>query len=105
MVNLFLLAAAILCVLGFAWLALAMDAHWKQVRSDKASAKTVRVLRYLGGTSVFTSLLFCLAADHPTMASLVWVMLLAGSALVVAFTFTWRPRLFVPLIMWVRPAA
>ena len=105
MVNLFLLAAAIFCVLGFAWLALAMDVHWKQVRNDKASQNTVRLLRYLGGTSVFASLLLCLMEDHPSMAALVWVMLLAGSALVVAFTFTWRPRLLAPLISWVRTQA
>ena len=104
MVNLFLLAAAILCVLGFAWLALAMDVHWKQVRSDKPSQNTVRLLRYLGGACVFASLLFCLMADHPTMASLVWIMLLAGSALTVAFTFTWRPSVFALIIGWVKIA-
>ena len=105
MANLLLLVAILLCVIGMAWLALAMDTHWKQVRSDKASEKTVRVLRYLGGTSVFASLLFCLAVDHPTMASLVWVMLLAASALIVAFTFTLRPRLLAPLVGWVRVAS
>ncbi|RYY04634.1 MAG: DUF3325 domain-containing protein [Gammaproteobacteria bacterium] len=105
MANVLLLIAILLCVLGMAWLALAMEAHWKQVRSDKVSEKTVRLLRYLGGASVFASLLFCLAVDHPTMASLVWIMLLAASALIVAFTFTLRPRLLAPLVGWVRVAS
>jgi len=103
--NVLLLIAILLCVLGMAWLALAMEAHWKQVRSDNPSEKTVRLLRYLGGASVFASLLFCLAVDHPTMASLVWIMLLAASALIVAFTFTLRPRLLAPLVGWVRVAS
>jgi len=102
MVNLYLTAAAVLCVLGLGWLSLTIDAHWKQVRKDKPSRQTIHVLRYLGWTALFASLLLCLAADHPTMASLVWIMLLAASALTVAFTFTLRPRLFAPLIGWVK---
>lgn len=104
MVNLLLTAATVLCVLGFAWLALAMDVHWKQVRNDQPSASTAKVLRVLGSLSLFASLVLCLFTAHASMASLVWVMLLAASALIVAFTFTWRPRLFSLLIVWVKVA-
>lgn len=91
--NLLLLAATVLCVSGMAWLALAMDVHWKQVNDGAIAAKTVRSLRVLGYIALFFSLVCCLAVDHATMASLVWIMLLAGSALTVAFTLSWRPRL------------
>ena len=102
MVNLLLTAATVLCVLGFAWLALAMEVHWKQVRNDQLSASTAKVLRVLGSLSLFISLVLCLFTDHASMASLVWVMLLAAAALIVAFTFTWRPRLFSLLIVWAK---
>jgi len=31
-------------------------------------------------------------ADRPSMAALVWIMLMAGSAVAVALTLSWRPR-------------
>ncbi|ACE84258.1 DUF3325 domain-containing protein [Cellvibrio japonicus] len=100
MANLLLLAAVILGICGMGWLALAMDSHWKQVRSGLPSPATVRLLRYLGGTSLFISLVFCLAVDHATMASLVWVMLLAVAALTIALVLAWQPRLLAPLVLW-----
>ncbi len=104
MVNLLLAAATVLCVLGFAWLALAMEVHWKQVRNDQPTQGTAKILRILGSLSLFVSLVLCLFTDHASMASLVWVMLLAAAALIVAFTFTWRPRLFSLLIVWAKAA-
>lgn len=105
MVNLLLAAATLLCVLGCAWLALAMDVHWKQVRTDQPSESTAKVLRVLGSLSLFASLVLCLFTDHASMASLVWVMLLAAATLIVAFTFSWRPRLFSVLIVWAKTAS
>lgn len=102
MVNLFLIVAFILCVSGLAWFALAMEVHWKQVRTDQLSKSTVKIMRYLGGAALFASLLFCLAADHPSMASLVWIMLLAASALIIAFTLSWCPGLLALLVVWVK---
>ena len=90
--NLLLLATIILCVSGMAWLALAMDVHWKQVNTGMPSLKNVRKLRIVGYAALFISLVCCLVVDHPTMASLVWIMLLAGSALTIAFTLSWRPH-------------
>ena len=90
---------------GLAWLALAMDAHWKQVRgAQELSPRAGLVLRLLGGSALFLSLVLCLLADHATMASLVWVMALAAAALAVAFTLSWRPRLLAPLVAWIRAA-
>lgn len=101
MVDVLLLAAAVaVCVCGMAWFALSLDAHWRQLRSGSASPALVRQLRTMGWVCMFVSLLLCLAVDHASMASLVWVMTVAASALIVAFTLTWRPRLLAPLIAW-----
>jgi len=99
---LLLFAAFVCCVIGLAWLALAMEPHWRQVRGGQPlAASTIRVLRVLGSLGLAASLLLCFVADHPSMAALVWIMALAASALLVAFTFTWRPRTFAPLVWFV----
>ena len=100
-----LLAAALLCSFcGLGWLALAMETHWQQVRGEAAAGRsTVRLLRALGAGALLLALGLCLRADHATMAVLVWVMALAGSALLIAFSLSWRPRWLRPLVAWVRP--
>lgn len=81
------------CLAGLGWLALAMDAHWSQVRGTQApSRRTALMLRVLGGVSLAVSLLVCFWVDHATMAPLVWVMALAAAALLIAFTLSWQPR-------------
>jgi len=96
-----LLAAALLaCTAGMGWLALAMPGHWAQVRPGEASGAQVRRLRMLGALGLAAGLGLCLAADHASMAALVWVMALAASALAVAFTLTWRPR-WLRALAWV----
>lgn len=96
------LFAAVACnTLGLAWLALAMDAHWKQVRGPQPPARrTVLTLRVFGALALALSLGLCLSADHASMASLVWVLALAAGALMVAFTLAWRPRMMAPLVAW-----
>jgi hypothetical protein len=96
-----LLATALLAsTCGMAWLALAMKAHWQQVCGDVVVSKvTKRVLRALGAAALITSLFLCFAADHGSIAVLVWVMSLGASALIVAFTLTWRPG----LLAWTAP--
>jgi Fe2+ transport system protein FeoA len=98
-------AAAVLGFAGMAWLALAMDVHWGQVmhRPAAQASRTRARLRTLGAAALPLSLLACLAADRPSMAVLVWFMLLAGSALAVALALAWKPRLLA--LMWPVPAA
>jgi hypothetical protein len=99
MKAMWLTLAFLSCVAGFGWLALAMQAHWQQVRGTAPPApRTRRLLRTLGMLGLLGSLLACLRADHASMAALVWVMMLAAAALAVAFTLSWRPR-------WLRPLA
>ncbi|WP_372013036.1 DUF3325 domain-containing protein [Pseudoxanthomonas sp. 10H] len=101
-----LLAAALAaCVAGMGWLALAMPVHAQQVWGRAPTPSTARALRLLGGSGLVLGLALCLAADHASMAVLVWVMAVAGSALAVAFTLAWRARWLGVLAPWVRASA
>ena len=84
--SLWLATAAVLNLAGMAGLALSMEAHWQQVayRSAGEGISTRRLLRALGAAALLLSLQACLTADRPSMAVLVWVMLSAASAVVVA---------------------
>ena len=95
-----LMAALLTCLVGMGWLALAMQTHWAQVRGGHPSRAGVLRLRILGALALATSLVLCLLADHASMAALVWVMALAGAALTVALTLTWRPR-WLRVLAWV----
>lgn len=90
-----------LCFVGFAWLALAMDAHWSQVfgMQQPCAAERVR-LRVLGFSALGTSLALALAVNHASIAVLVWVMALAAAALAVALVLAWRPRVIGFLAPW-----
>jgi hypothetical protein len=91
------------CSCGLGWLALAMEVHWQQVFGGPApSMATARWLRLLGVASLVGSLALCLAIDHASMAALVWVMALAGSALAIALVLAWRPRWLGWLVPGVR---
>jgi hypothetical protein len=84
--------AAAATFIGFAWLALAMPTHWEQVHPKRHARPSSRGLRCAGSAALAVSLGLCLAADHPSMAALVWLMLLAGSAATVAMTLSARPH-------------
>ena len=99
MAELLFTAAAAAALAGLAWLALGMDSHWAQVHADRPQAGPGR-LRALGAIALASSLGLCLAADHPSMAVLVWFMLLAGAAIVIAMTLSTRPR----WLRWLWPA-
>ena len=86
---------------GMAWLALAMAKHWAEVRGTAPLAQsTARLLRTLGVVALCGSLALALRSDHRSMAPLVWVMTLAASALLVAITLAYRPRLLAWLVAW-----
>lgn len=92
MVELLLLCAGVSTVLGFAWLALAMDVHWRQVFTTAQPDQSTRTtLRCMGVSGLLAALGFCLLADHPSMAALVWIMFLAAGAVLVSMTLTVRP--------------
>lgn len=82
---LWLAIAAVQSFVGMAWLALAKEAHWEQVmkQTAKSTVRLRRSLRAFGSVTILLSLVACLMADPPSMALLVWVMLLAGAVALV----------------------
>ncbi len=85
--------AAISCLAGMAWLALAMEPHWKAVHQASSAVRPARLLRQLGCIGLGVSAVFCFMADRPSMAVLVWVLLLAASAPSIGMVLAWRPQL------------
>lgn len=89
-----LLLSAALCFSGMAWLALAMEVHWHQVTHRPVDQGLIRhsALRWPGAVALCLALAVCLMADRPSMAVLVWIMLLAVAAFAVAMVLGHRPR-------------
>jgi len=90
----YLVVAVGFSVLGMSWLALSMDVHWAQAKQiPRAESKPPRaVLKLLGCCALVLSLAVCLAADRPSIAVLVWLMLLSGAAVSVAWGLSKRPQ-------------
>jgi len=95
--------AAACALLGMGWFALALPAHALQARGGLPSSAQRRGLRAAGSVALLLSLAACLAADHATMAVLVWTMLLAVAATAVAFVLATRPRWLGWLAPWLGP--
>ncbi len=89
-----LMLAVIMGVASFAWLALAMDVHWKKVQEGRnTAAHPAKVLRAMGWVGLLVTAILCFMADRPSMAVLVWIMLLAAAAPSVGMMLSWRPQL------------
>lgn len=85
--------ATLSCFAGFVWLALAMNTHWQQVMNSSAPSAQVRImLRLLGSLGLLVSAVLCFVADGPSMAVLVWLMLIAAGAPAVGMLLAWRPQ-------------
>ena len=94
-----LLLALLAALAGMGWLAVAMPVHWQQVEcGGPPSRRAALAARGLGALGIAASFALCFAADHASMASLVWVMTLSAAALGVALLLSWRPG-------WLRPLA
>ncbi|MDG2518000.1 DUF3325 domain-containing protein [Lysobacter soli] len=105
MLSACLLSAAFAsAIAGMGWLALSMPVHAQQVWGDVLSPVSARALRWMGASGLLVALALCLAVDHASMASLVWVMTLAASALAIAFALSSRPAWLRGLAPWVRVA-
>lgn len=93
--------AAVTTWVAMTWLALSMEVHWQQACGSAVALLPGRRrgLRQAGGLGLLASLALCLAADHASMAALVWVMLLAIAAFAVALLLAWRPRLLRALLV------
>lgn len=102
--TLMLCLAALFSLAGMGWLALSLEVHWRQLfgRKTVLSASTAKWLRLAGWTGLLLSALCCFVADRPSMASLVWVMLLTGAALSIALLLAWRAHWLRVLVFQVR---
>jgi hypothetical protein len=77
--------ALLVTLAGCGCFALAMEPHWRQIFGARSQPRSLPLaLRAAGYALLLISLLLCLRADHPTMAVLVFVMLLAVCAAAVA---------------------
>lgn len=82
------------CFWGLSALALAMKAHWQQVFAGPLSSVMQKWLRVLGVIALALSAFFCALADHPSMAVLVWIMLVPLMAAVVALLLNRWPAVY-----------
>ena len=102
---LYSLLALLLAVLGFAWLALALPNHWRQVHQGVQQTASRQVALRSGASLMLgLSLLCSLAGDSPAMAILLWLMLLGVATLIVALTLSWRAQ-WLALLWPTRPQA
>lgn len=87
-----LILAAVTGLTSFAWLALAMDIHWRKVQG-RGRAHPAAQLKLMGWAGLLLTAVLCFLADRPSMAVLVWVMLLVASAPAIGMILSWRPQL------------
>jgi uncharacterized membrane protein YhaH (DUF805 family) len=97
-------AALIVTVIGMGWLALSVPFHAQQVWGVTPSLRRLHDSRRKGACALCVALLLCMAADHASIAVLVWIMAIAAASLAIAFTLAWRPRWLRILTPWVRQA-
>jgi hypothetical protein len=89
-----LTVAGAAAVFSLAWLALAMEGHWQQVHGGSGPSQAVQaLLRVLGASGIVVSGILCFVADRPSMAALLWIMLMAFAAVSIALTLAWKPAL------------
>lgn len=95
------IAAILITMLGMASLALSLPNHWRQVtgiETSQPSPSQQNTLRIFGYSSLIVSFVLCLFADHPSMAVLVWIMLVSLAGKGIASILTWRQHWLKPLI-------
>lgn len=90
----YLLLAGAACFWGLSALALAIKVHWQQLFVAPLSGSMQKCLRALGVIALAISAYFAGQADHPSMAVLVWVMLLPLMTVVIALLLNRCPAVF-----------
>lgn len=96
--TLWLVVAVVLAWAGMGWSALSMPVHWAQIFVEPGAPPPRQTLRVLGATAVLACGWCCLQADHPSMAALVWIMLLTSAGVTVSMILARRPGLLH--ILW-----
>ncbi len=94
MVNLLLfLATLAISYVGFACLALSLATHWRKATGESTlPSNRINTLRMIGFSALAVSFALALLRDGVSFGSLLWVLILTLSAVMTAFTFTWKPH-------------
>jgi len=99
--SVLLAGSLVCCVLGCSWFALAKDVHWREAIGATGLSRGTQIrLRTLGAIALLVSLTMCLSVDHASIAALVWIMMVAAAAMLVAFALSWKAHWFAALVPW-----
>ena len=94
-VSVLLLAlAALSAFLGCSYLALSQPRNWRTVMGEGAAHKAARPI---GWGLIILSLILCIARDGGSFAALLWPLLLAGAAFLVAMLLAYQPSTLRPM--------
>lgn len=94
---LLLIAAAFLAFFGCASLALSLSRNWLAVVGEPLGAGGIAMLRRTAWFVLFAALLLCVIRDGAGFAALVWPLLFALSAFLVAITLAFKAALLRPV--------
>ncbi len=95
---LMLFVAMCLALLGCGYLALSQAKHRKIVMMPAADRPITNVARSLGWVFIAASVLPCVMRDGFGFAALLWPLIVATAALVIALVLAYRPRILRILI-------
>lgn len=94
-----MIVAALSSTLGFVFLALAQERHWRAVCAAPALQRVRAAWPAAVGLAFqLLALALTLRAQGPSFGSLLWTMLIMAAAMAVALTLAWQPK-------WLRPIA
>lgn len=100
--HIWIIPALICTFVGMTWFALSIKTHWRQLFANDLLQSRSLTMRALAGLMLLIAFGFCLLADHPSMAVLVWAMQLTAASLLVAFLLSCFP---VPIKLMGNPFA
>lgn len=83
---------------GIAWLILSLPAQWRQVHACRQlTPYAMLTLRMLGALALPLSLALFRQGGHISLATLIWVLVIATTASFVRAILSWRPGWLAPL--------
>ena len=86
--------------LGFAFLALSQERHWRTIGDTPPLSKPAkRCCRLCGGSFIFASSFLAVLRDGISFGILLWTLSLSISAFAVALTIAWQRQWLSPLAL------
>lgn len=96
--TLWLCLAALAAFLGFALLAISQKQHRRTIEGGKSLAHARTKCLVVGWAMNLMSLSFCIVRDGISFAALLWPLISAAAALLVAAGLACRPSIFHPIM-------